>query len=120
MFTVGQKVYVTLNSYNRTAKEEIEAFEVKSAGRKWITIVSGWKEYKFDPTNKWNNGYQLDGGKYSSPGLVYLSREEIELKNEKEELCSQLRDLCSVYGSKFQNVSNENMKKAIALLKGEE
>ncbi|HET8689728.1 MAG TPA: hypothetical protein VFM18_24240 [Methanosarcina sp.] len=121
MFTVGQKVYVRMSSSNRKVEEKIKEYEVKSVGRKWITIASGWSELKFDITGrKWKSGYQIDGGCYSSPGLVYESREEIETQIEKDALTDQLKTLCSGYGSKFENISTENLKKAIALLKGEE
>ena len=120
MFTVGQTVCVLLSKCNRHTEEVIEGFKIKAIGRKWVTIVSGWEEFKFSPVNKKFGGYELDGGKYSSPGFVYLSREEIELKNEKEELLSQLRAMCNSYSSKFENTSNENIKKALVLLRGEE
>ena len=75
---VGQKLWYVPSENNGRSREII----IESVGRKWVKArFIG----KIDI-----NTLQVDGGKYSSPGKCYLSKEEYE---SYVNLCSAWRDL---------------------------
>lgn len=71
-YHVGQRLWFVPNfNINRSNREQ--EVEVVKVGIKWVSISILGRDIKpmrFDPING-----RVDGGKYSSPGTVYFSRE---------------------------------------------
>ena len=72
-FYIGQKLWFVPSSRHRTEYE----VTVTKIGRKWITIGHD----RFDADSMW-----LDGGRYSSPGRVWLTRTDWEARKARDAL----------------------------------
>lgn len=72
---VGQRVFVVKSDFSKTTECYYE--RITKVGRKWITFNEGWKQERFNAQTM-----RIDGGKYSSPGQIYLSEEEYKLEHE--------------------------------------
>lgn len=70
-FTVGQKFYFVPDT-TVSGRRTPTWVTVTQVGRKWITTDQGMR---FDPLT-----LQVDGGQYSSPGRMYVNREEHEAR----------------------------------------
>ena len=63
---VGMTVFVAYRDYRSGTNYNAK---ITNVGRKWITLDGGFR--RFDAETM-----QLDGGKYMSPGKVYVSEDE--------------------------------------------
>lgn len=73
MIAVGQQVYFV----PKNRSPEARYIFVTKVGRKWVTLKSGWREMRMDL-----GSWQVDGGRYSSPGKCYESAEAYNLEKE--------------------------------------
>lgn len=105
MITVGQTLWYVPEYRNGYRPHEVE---VVSVGRKWIGVSDGHRIDK--------DTLEADGGKYSSPGRCYLSREEWERIQGIRDAWSQLRRDVNRHYTAPGGVSAEAIKQARALL----
>jgi hypothetical protein len=80
-FHVGQELY--LQYHERRFTQNRPVF-VSKVGRKWIHFDDG--RYRFNPESM-----RVDGGGYSSPGTVYMSKEEHDAEMDKRDAWDRFR-----------------------------
>lgn len=59
----------------------------------------------------------VDGGKYASPGRIWLDRESFELDKERRDLDLELRRLASSLGRPLYSL--EKLRQVVAILRDE-
>src|SRR5688572_12649095 len=101
--SVGQTVFV---SWSHRARDNLSTSSVTKVGRKWVHLTGG---YRFDES------MTLDGSGYSSPGRVYLSREDYERKVREDTEWSDLR--AAVESHKRRDYTAEQVHSALAALR---
>jgi len=67
---IGQQLWFVPSQYSGKGCKFVT---VKKVGREWVTIQ--YSNDQFDKSKLINGKAPLDGGRYSSPGYVYLSRD---------------------------------------------
>jgi hypothetical protein len=98
-FNVGQTVFLKYVGDSRWKKDDdlIKKAEVKSIGRKYITVTFGYcSEYKFDMTNNFAQVYDVGYADY----VLYLSEDEIKAEEDYNNLIDELRHTFPNYGYK--------------------
>jgi hypothetical protein len=90
---VGQKLWFVPSQGARKCRW----VTVEKIGRKWITIgYSNGQNDQFDISKLTNGKAALDGGRYSSPGYVYLDQclhdKEVEFRLLKWKIIALLQD----------------------------
>lgn len=111
-FQRGQKL-VAVYSLNRRVPDVLDV-EVVGVGRKWVTFAEPGRRWprsdRFDPADM-----TMDAGNYSSPGRVYLSREDYDRHERARELRHRIRQHISRAG--LDGVPLDDLE-AIAMLMG--
>jgi hypothetical protein len=89
---VGQKLWFVPSQYSGCRKCKFVTIE--KIGRKWVTIQ--YSNDQFDKSKLTNGKAALDGGRYSSPGYVYLDQnlhdQEVEFRLLKWKIIALLQD----------------------------
>ena len=89
---VGQELWFVPSQYSGYGKCKFVTIE--KIGRKWVTIQ--YSNDQFDKSKLINGKAPLDGGRYSSPGYVYLDQnlhdQEVEFRLLKWKLIALLQD----------------------------
>ncbi len=101
--SVGQTVLV---SWSHRSRDSLSELSVKKVGRKWIHLTGG---YRFDES------MSLDGAGHSSPGRVYLSRDDYERKVREDAEWAELR--AAVESHKRRGYTAEQVRYALDALR---
>jgi len=103
-YKVGQKLWYVPSDSRRGPGREVT---ISAIGRKWAVLDNG--VYRFDI----NTG-RVDGGQYSSPGVVYKDEQTYLTFKEAQEAWDKLRYEMSYYLP--NGVTKENILSAAKLL----
>ena len=117
-FHVGDElVYCVSRLGTRRSKVLGEALAhtvVTRVGRKWVYLSN---DYRFDKTEDMiQDGYEVDGGRMVSPGVVYPSQEACESYHRVVRLVWLLKDKMQ-FGHRHEGVSPDDVLAAAKLLK---
>lgn len=106
---VGQTViFCPADSRNSPAEVTVTAI-----GRRWVSIADmGYGNARFD-----KGTLEVDGGEYSSPGRIFLSRDDFNAERERAELLKELRRLASEYSNPY---TLTQLRAAVRVLKDSE
>jgi hypothetical protein len=89
---VGQKLWFVPSQYS--GYKYCKFVTIEKIGRKWVTIQ--YSNDQFDKSKLINGKAPLDGGRYSSPGYVYLDQnlhdQEVEIRLLKRKIIALLQD----------------------------
>jgi hypothetical protein len=89
---VGQKLWFVPSQYS--GDRYCKFVTIEKIGRKWVTIQ--YSNDQFDKSKLINGKAPLDGGRYSSPGYVYLDQnlhdQEVEFRLLKWKIIALLQD----------------------------
>lgn len=107
-FFVGQKLWYVKHEYYTSEREGYEVI-VLSIGRKWVSIGD---KMRFDKETMIVDGYE-----YSSPGRVYMSKDEYQIGVEIEKEWNNFRRLVNSQIRPPKNASLEIIAMAVKELK---
>lgn len=88
MYQVGDKLWYVANNRRQSSGSQYEVIVTK-VGRKWIYVApdsDSRVEFRIDPDTLW-----ADGGRYTSPGKCYSSKEVYEEEMYSMKLFQELR-----------------------------
>lgn len=107
---VGQKLWFVYNTYSYRRLERAEGSEVvvEKIGRNWAHLSDGHRINK--------ESMVADGGKHSSPGRCYLSKEHYDAEIQLIRAWREFAQRVPMYGVP-KGVTIEDIKAAAALLK---
>jgi hypothetical protein len=87
---VGQELWFVPSQYS--GYRYCKFVTIEKIGRKWVTIQ--YSNDQFDKSKLINGKAPLDGGRYSSPGYVYLDQnlhdQEVEIRLLKRKIIAAL------------------------------
>ena len=106
-FKVGQEVFIAF--YDSREKRNNAIVTIVAIGNKWITISDN---YRFDYKTM-----QVDGGQYSAPAEIYMSKEMYDDKQTLLNLFSRLQAETRYHSSLKAGVTIQDMEKVLELLK---
>jgi len=106
-FTIGQKVWVSTAQGGRRDLSLKEA-TITKVGRKWVDLNPHYLG-RFDCSTM-----QLDGGRYGSPGQVYLSPEAFHTEVLTQRLWSELARRITIYSPEGMTI--DKIRQVAALL----
>lgn len=106
---VGHKLYyVPTRVSGASAHCELE---IESIGRKWALCGSGWGAKKIDLVT-----LSADGGKYTSPGRCYLSKNHYEKTVRLNTMWGDIYNLFSNRYSKPDHITEQDMIDITAIM----
>lgn len=77
-FSAGQELFfepVTTSLARRDVSPTVHPVTVSKVGRAWVTFAHGRQSMRFELEPDDDGLFYVDGGDYSSPGRVWLTRE---------------------------------------------
>lgn len=104
-YTLGQELYWEYSEYSHM-KGKSEMVRITKIGRRWIGLSNG---HRADASTLW-----ADGGKYSSPGRCFLSRDSREEERNRDAAWTALRNKMSFRSP--EQVSAADIAQAARLL----
>lgn len=107
-FEVGMELYFVPSDPRRQKNQLVK---VEKVGRKWVNLDNG---YRFDKEAKY--GMWVDGGEYSSPGRLYLSKEDYDKDCKKDSALRAINKRTEMYRSR-EDLTLEDVLAAAKLLK---
>jgi hypothetical protein len=103
-FEVGMELYFV---YSDSRRGEPIYVKVSKVGRKWVNLDNG---YRFDKEDT-----VIDGAGYSSPGRIYLSKEDYDNQCKKDLAIRAINKRTDFYS--YEGPSLEDVLAAAKLLK---
>jgi hypothetical protein len=107
MYKVGQKLWLVINNSVCGFPSKQYEVTVTKSGKLWATL---------DNRMRCDGNGIVDGGKYSSPGRCYGSREEFEAIVALETSWREFQMLVNAYRNRPVSVSVENIAEAKRIL----
>ena len=99
---IGQHLWFVPSQYSNC--RDCQDVNIESIGRRWVYVSDG----RFDLSKMVGGKAALDGGQYSSPGYVYLSRnlhdQEVEIRLIKRKLIADLQERSDLSLSQLQAI----------------
>lgn len=99
---IGQRLWFVPSQCSNS--RDCQGVNIEKIGRRWVYTSNG----RFDLSKMVGGKAAIDGGQYSSPGYVYLSRDlhdqEVEIRLIKRKLITDLQERSDLSLSQLQAV----------------
>jgi len=101
---------------NERGKPNLMPLMIEKVGRKWLALKGadgGWRGYKVEIGKDY-----IDGGNYSSPGVIYKNRAAFEEQEQRRRLWNGLREGIEAlrWSGPPSDIPTQNIREAARLL----